>query len=125
MGMIETAFGGDKEATIKKERAKLRAIFKDLPDDVRKTTEKLIDNAAFMAATMEELQAYINIHGCTEEYQNGENQFGKKKSSEVDVYNTMIRNYKAVIDTLLGRLPKGAAGGDDDGFDDFAESRED
>lgn len=125
MGMIETAFGGGKEATIKREKTKLGGIFKDLPADVRKTTEKLIDNAAFMAATLEELQAYINIHGCTEEYQNGENQFGKKKSSEVDVYNTMIKNYKAVIDTLLGRLPKGDAGGDDDGFDYFTENRED
>jgi hypothetical protein len=122
--MIEAAFGGNKEATIKREKSKLRGIFKDLPPDARKTVEKLIDNAAFMAATLEELQAYINIHGCTEEYQNGENQYGKKKSSEVDVYNTMIKNYKAVIDTLLGRLPKAAPGGDDDGFDDFAEGRE-
>ena len=114
----------DKSSRIKSEEAKLRSIFKDLPDDARETTEKLIGNAAFMAATLEDLQEYINEHGCTEEYQNGENQFGKKKSSEVDVYNTMIKNYKAVIDTLLGRLPKAPPGGDDDGFDDFTAERE-
>lgn len=114
----------DKNQRIKREEDKLKSIFKDLADDARKTTEKLIGNAAFMAVTLEDLQEYINAHGCTEEYQNGENQFGKKKSSEVDVYNTMIKNYKAVIDTLLGRLPKAPPGGDDDGFEDFVEERE-
>lgn len=113
-----------KATRIMAEKLKLDSIITNLPEDVKRTAEKLVDNAAFMAATLEDLQAYINEHGCTEEYQNGENQSGKKKSSEVDVYNTMIKNYKAIIDTLLGMLPKGKAV-DDDGFDDFAADRED
>ena len=109
---------------ISAEKKKLKSIFATLPSDAKRTADKLICNAAFMSATLEDLQEYINEHGCTEEYQNGENQCGKKKSSEVDVYNTMIKNYKAVMDTLLGMLPK-SEGGEDDGFDEFAEGRED
>ena len=115
----------DKDARIKKEKQKLTGIFKSLPPDVKKTAEKLINNAAFMAATLEDLQDFINENGCTEFYQNGENQHGKKKSSEVDVYNTMIKNYKAVIDTLLRMMPSARGGEEDDGFEDFVENRED
>ena len=115
-----------KDARIKKEKQRLACIFKQLSEDAKQTAEKLIDNAAFMAATLEDLQEYINENGCTETYQNGQNQFGKKKSSEVEVYNTMIKNYKAVIDTLIGLMPKRTDGGDDcDGFEDFIDSRKD
>jgi hypothetical protein len=115
-----------KDTRINKEKLRLSGIFKQLPEDYKKTAEKLIDNAAFMSATLDDLQAYINENGCTETYQNGQNQFGKKKSSEVEVYNTMIKNYKSVIDTLIGLMPKQAGGGDDyDGFEDFVESRKD
>ena len=108
---------------IKAEKARLLGLYKDLPKDIKKTADKLIDNAAFMAITLEDLAAYINEHGCTEEYQNGANQSGKKKSSEVDVYNTMIKNYKAVMDTLLGLLPKVEVISDD-GFEGFINSRD-
>lgn len=113
-----------KDARIKQEKLRLAGIFKQLSEDCKKTAEKLIDNAAFMSATLDDLQEYINENGCTETYQNGQNQFGKKKSSEVEVYNTMIKNYKAVIDTLIGLMPKQADGGEDyDGFEDFIDGR--
>lgn len=108
---------------IKAEKTRLLGIYKDLPEDIKKTADKLIDNAAFMAVTLDDLADYINEHGCTEEYQNGANQSGKKKSSEVDVYNTMIKNYKAVMDTLLGLLPKVGVV-PDDSFDEFVNGRE-
>lgn len=109
---------------INKERDKLAKVYQSLPDYSKKINEKLIDNAAFMAVTLEDLQSVINVKGCIEKYQNGANQYGTKKSSEVDVYNTMIKNYKSVIDTLNSLLPKNE-GTKDDGFDDFVSIRED
>ena len=91
----------DKDKEIKKELNKLNKIFKNIDDDRKKIVENLIKNAAFMAVTLQELQEYIAEHGCTEEYQNGANQFGKKKSSEVEVYNSMIKNYSTIIKQLL------------------------
>lgn len=103
--------------TIKKELTKLKKIFKGIEPDKEKIVEKLISNAAFMAASLEELQDIINEKGYTEEYQNGANQFGVKKCSEVEIYNTMIKNYSSVIKQLVDLLPNGGASGGDELLD--------
>lgn len=94
------------ETRIKREREKLTEVFAKMDENKRKTAEKLMDNAAFMAVTLEDLRDSINENGCVSEYQNGENQFGTKKSPEVEVYNTMIKNYTTVIKTLCDLLPE-------------------
>ena len=53
------------------------------------------------------LQKAIEEKGPVSEYQNGENQWGTKKSPEVEIYNTMIKNYAAVVRQLLELLPEG------------------
>lgn len=65
-----------------------------------------MDEAAFMAASLYELRKIINEKGYIEEYQNGANQKGIKKCSEVEIYNTMIKNYSAIIKQLTDLLPK-------------------
>lgn len=84
----------------------LNEIFKDIDEDKKRIVEPLVENAAFMAVQLTELQEYIAEHGCTEEYQNGANQKGKKKSSEVEVYNVMIKNYASIIKQLCDLLPQ-------------------
>lgn len=96
-----------KERKLSTELKKLKKIFGNIEENKRKTVEPLIENAAFMTVELEKLQKYIAENGCTETYQNGENQKGKKKSSEVDVYNTMIKNFTAIIKQLTELLPEG------------------
>ena len=108
----------DKDKRIKKEIAKYKKIFKDVDEDRKKAVEKLIENVAFMATTLEDLQDSINEKGCIEEYQNGENQYGYKESSEIKVYNSLIRNYNTSVKQLLDQLPENAPIQTDD-FDDF------
>lgn len=103
--------------TIKKELSKLKKIFKDIEPNKEKIVEKLISNAAFMAASLEELQDIINEKGYTEEYHNGANQSGVKKCSEVEIYNTMIKNYSSIIKQLVDLLPNGAGSGGDELLD--------
>lgn len=98
------------------EYKRLRELYAKVEGGRLRLVLKLIARAAFMAVTLGELEAHIAQHGCTEEYQNGANQKGKKKSSEVDVYNVMVKNYAAVIRQLTELLPKEEAGGED-GFD--------
>lgn len=100
-----------------KELAKLKKIFKDIEPQKQKTVEKLIANAAFMAESLDELQDIIREKGFTEEYQNGANQYGMKKCSEVEIYNTMIKNYTSVVKQLVDLLPDGAASGGDELLD--------
>lgn len=93
------------ETRIKRAREQLAKVFAELDEKRRDTVEKLIDNAAFMAVQLEDLREKILAEGVTSEYQNGENQFGTKKSPEVEVYNTMIKNYTTIIKTLCDMLP--------------------
>lgn len=69
------------------------------------TVISLIQNAAFMSITLEELQDTINENGCISEYQNGENQFGTKKSPEIDIHIAMTRNHAAIIKQLSDLVP--------------------
>ena len=113
-----------KQQEIKKEISKINRLFKDMEPKTKKAVQSVIENAAFMAVTLRELQEYLNQNGLTCEYQNGENQFGVKKTPEVDIYNTMIKNFISTMKSLTDLLPKKI--GDklkDDGFDEFVNNR--
>lgn len=113
-----------KQQEIKKEISKINKLFKDMEPKTKKAVQSVIENAAFMAVTLRELQEYLNQNGLTCEYQNGENQFGVKKTPEIDIYNTMIKNFISAMKSLTDLLPKKI--GDklkDDGFDEFVNNR--
>ena len=86
-----------KEEIVKREKAKFQKLKKNIEPEQWKALETLVDEAAFMGASLFELRAIINEKGYTEEYQNGANQKGTKKCSEVEIYNVMIKNYSAII----------------------------
>ena len=88
-----------------KELKKLNQIVAALPDDKRKITEGLVADAAFMAEQLEKLRESIAKNGWSEEYKNGENQFGKKSSVEADAYIKLQKSYAAVIKQLTDLLP--------------------
>jgi len=94
-----------KEQRISKEITRLKRLFKNIPKDTTNAALALIKNAAFMTVTLEDLQEEINDKGAVVEYKNGENQFGTKKSPEVDIYNTMIKNLSSVIKQLTDLIP--------------------
>jgi chitinase len=96
----------EKEKKIKAELNRLKKLFNDLDVDVQKACNSLIDNAAFMAVTLKELQEAINADGIVSTYQNGANQWGTKKSPEVETYNSMLKNYMIIIKNLIDLLPK-------------------
>lgn len=99
----------NKEAMIKKELKKIKSIYKDLDLKRKKNAESLMNSAAFMAVSMMELEHIINLKGYTEEYQNGANQKGIKKCSEVEIYNNLAKNYLSYVKQLDDMLQK--AGG--------------
>jgi len=113
-----------KQQEIKKEITKLNRLFKDMDIQIKKAAQSTIENAAFMAVTLRELQDYMNENGLTCEYQNGENQFGTKKSPEVEIYNTMIKNFVSTMKAITDLLPREIASKiKDDGFDSFVNNR--
>lgn len=113
----------EKEKRVKKEIRRLNTIFKNLERDTKSGLKSLIENAAFMSITLEDLQESINKDGPISTYQNGENQWGTKKSPEVEIYNTMVKNHMAIMKQLTDLLPKGEIKQEDDGFDSFVMDR--
>lgn len=109
----------EKNKQIKKETQKLKKLFKDLPDNKKKMTEKLIENASFMSTTLDELKEDIKLYGVKETYVNGKDQFGFKESIESKTYNTMVKNYMNIIKQLNDMLPEERKINEDDEFERF------
>lgn len=95
-----------RKSKIKKEQKRLEEILKNIDTSKKKTVEKLIEDAAFMAVTLEETRQIIARDGVIETYQNGENQKGVKKSSAVEVYDKMLNTYSRVIKQLCDLIPE-------------------
>ena len=96
----------EKNKKIKKEINKIKGVFKEMPKNKKEIVERLIENAAFMSITLDELKEDIKKYGVKETYVNGKDQFGFKESIESKTYNTMIKNYLNVIKQLIDFLPK-------------------
>jgi len=111
-----------KQTFIANEKTRLTKIFKDISADKKKLINSLIDELAFMFATLKDLKELIKRDGAVESYKNGANQYGKKKSAAVEVYNTMVKNYASINKQLVDLLPKSETP-IDDGMDDFLNQR--
>ena len=94
-----------KEKRIKKELSRISKFFEKADGNQRALVAPLLQNAAFMAITLEDLQETINAEGATDEYQNGANQRGIKQSATLQSYNALIKNYTTVIKALSAVLP--------------------
>ena len=112
-----------KEERIKKEFQGIRRNLSAMAPKVKKFNEPLMQRAAFMRITLEDLEETINREGPVSEYKNGENQWGTKKSPEVEVYNIMAKNYAAVIKQLLSSIPDSEDKPKVDEFDKFVMGR--
>ena len=98
--------GKTKEEIIKAEKRKLAGIYTRFDRKTKRSVDSLVDEAAFMAASLYELRKIIDEKGYTEEYQNGANQKGVKKCSEVETYNNFAKNYLSYIKQLDDMLQK-------------------
>ena len=91
----------DKSKAIKADMKKLKDTLREIPADKLKMADGLISNAAFMAATLQELKEEINSRGAITEY-NG----NPVENPVLKSYNTMINRYAGVMAQLLNLLPK-------------------
>ena len=94
-----------KMQRIDAERERLQEVFKDLEPNKLRTCQALIDRAAFITISLEELEAQLNKTGWVEQYQNGENQSGMKKAAAADVHISLTKNLNAIVKQLLEIVP--------------------
>lgn len=81
---------------IKREKKRLCEFFGENND----LASGLIDQAATQKVALDETTEIIKRDGVIEEYKNGENQFGRKKSSAVEVYTKFSAEYVKTISAL-------------------------
>jgi len=99
----------EKQKQIKKEITKLRRLFKNLPKDKQKAAEGLLQEAAFMKATLEETRHIIDQEGILEHFEQGAQKFLREHPA-TKVYNTMINRYATVCKQLFDMVPDPEAG---------------
>ena len=90
-----------------------KKIIEELPAGKRERAAKLVVKLEFMNKELEKLQEKIAENGWTEEYRNGANQSGIKKSSEGEAYNSLLKNFTNTMRCLNDMLPDNEAGKDE------------
>lgn len=84
----------------KKQLGRFWPIYDGGSDEQKAKGLHLIQNLVFIEEQLTQLQGEIREKGVVSEYQNGENQWGTRKSPEVDVYNALLKNYISGIKQL-------------------------
>lgn len=95
-----------KEERINAELDRIMVFYDEISPNQREVAYHLLQNSAFMAVTLQDLQEIINTEGVEDEYKNGANQYGTKPSAIIQAYNTMLKNYAGVQLKLMQLLPK-------------------
>lgn len=92
-----------KQKRVKDSFRKLKKIFNGLTENKKKVTETLLQNVAFMAVELEDLQEDIQMNGATEVYNNGR-QVCTKATASMQVYNATLKSYNTSLKIMLGEL---------------------
>lgn len=111
----------EKDKQTKAEKRRLTTLLKELPPNKKKAAEGLIDECAFMRATLKQYREYINTTGLIDEMEQGEYTILREHPA-VRSYNTMVQKYSAVCKQLFDMLPSKVAPPDDD-FEDFVKTK--
>lgn len=112
-----------KEDRIKREKKRLDRIYRDLEGKKKKVAEGLIQEAAYMRATLEDLRKMIDLYGPVDELQQGD-YVVLREHPAMKTYNTLIQRYTTAIKQLTDLLPKEAVKEEDDGFEAFVMERD-
>lgn len=113
-----------KEELIKKEKNRLKRIFKDMDENRKKMAEGLFEEAAFMKIALQDLKAEVVEEGTVDEMQQGTYKI-KREHPALKSYNTMISKYTTTLKILCDMLPKEVPKPPLDDLGDFINSRED
>ena len=90
---------------IHKNKLEIKQALKSVDKDTLKLYEKVIDEAAQYATSLSEINAIIARDGFVDSYQNGENQYGTKKSVAAELKPKYTQTYQTLIKQLSELLP--------------------
>ena len=94
----------EREKKIKQEINRVKKLYKDFERDKIKVLEGLINEAAFIKISLEDLRLDLTRNGLTELFEQGEQSFNRERP-EVKIYTTFMQRYSNVMKQLLDLLP--------------------
>ncbi|MEG2383506.1 MAG: hypothetical protein RSB39_07940 [Oscillospiraceae bacterium] len=113
-----------REANISKEQKRLTKLFASVEKSKLKVIAGLIERAAFMRITLDELEDDLNTYGFTESFSQGDQEPYQRKRPIAEIYSSMNANYQKIIKQMTDLLPKDVPKADtDDGFENFVNGR--
>ena len=100
---------GTFEKDVKKEKNRLKKVFKEIEEKKKRAAEGLFDEAAFMRISLQMLKEDLQENGFTELFQQSEKQEPyERERPQAKIYSTMNGNYQKIIKQLTDLLPKDA-----------------
>lgn len=113
----------DISKRIASEERRLAKIFKDINEKRKATTKGLIQRAAFMRVSLEDLEEDLSRNGFTEWFSQGDQEPYQRERPAAKIYNTMNVSYQKIVKQLTDLLPKTgqnlAAKPETEGSDEF------
>ena len=95
-----------KEERIKAEKNRLVRIYKEISKENKSIIDGLINRAAFMRVTLEDMEKDLDDKGFVEEFSQSEKLEPYERERPVArLYNTMNKNYQSIIKQLSDLLP--------------------
>lgn len=95
-----------KKRRLAAEERRLRESYKDLPPDLLRVAEGLIQRAAFMRLTLEEYERDLEENGHVELFsQSDKTEPYERERPVARLYNTMNKNYQSIIKQLADLVP--------------------
>ena len=119
-----------KEARIKAEKCRLESIYAKLDSQRKLVAAGLIERAAYLKATVEDLERDLDDNGYTEMFtQSEKTEPYERRRPAADLYVNTSNLYQKCIKQLTDLLPKENTDKSkteaSDGFDDFISGRDD
>ena len=112
----------EKQA-IKEEKIKqFNTIFENVKGNKRTLIDGLIEQACFAYVQLKELNEIIEKNGVVEKFKQGKQQFNREQPA-MKSYNSLLKNYNAVIKELSEFLPPGNAIPTEDEFTRYKQNR--
>lgn len=115
----------EKQARIDKEQKRLTRLYSKIDKKRKAVIQGLIERAAFMRVSLDDMEEDLNVYGFTEMFQQGRQEPYERERPVAKQYNSMNTSYQKIIKQLTDLLPKQVEQQKDDGFDSFVSERAD
>lgn len=103
-----------REKRVKREYARLKRVFRELPAEESSVCEGLMVQASRLRVMLDDAWADIDEKGDVEIFTQSPDLPGYERLRPVaQLYNTRDKNYQTIIKQLVDRLPQGSKQSDD------------